>query len=58
LRGWNLVLLESLSPDAFGRRLRHPERGEMTFQTLVDTMAGHDLNHVRQLETIASSQDV
>jgi hypothetical protein len=53
LRGWNTMLLESLSPDAFGRRLRHPERGEMTFQTLVDTMAGHDLNHLRQLETVA-----
>ena len=53
LRGWNLVLLDSLNPEAFQRRLRHPERGEMTLQTLVETMAGHDLNHLRQLETIA-----
>ncbi|HZS53936.1 MAG TPA: DinB family protein, partial [Bryobacteraceae bacterium] len=55
LRGWNLLLIDSLSPDAFNRRLRHPERGEMTFQTLVDTMAGHDLNHLRQLEIIAAA---
>jgi hypothetical protein len=32
----------------------HPERGEMTFDTIVETMAGHDLNHVKQLEEIAS----
>lgn len=54
LRGWNLVLLDSLDQDAYSRRIRHPERGEMTLQTLVETMAGHDLNHLRQLETIAS----
>ncbi len=53
LRGWNLVLIESLGPDDFARRCRHPERGEMTFQTLIETMAGHDLNHMRQLEIIA-----
>lgn len=56
LRGWNIVLLDSLGPDAFNRRLRHPQRGEMTFQTLIDTIAGHDLNHLRQLETIAAQE--
>jgi hypothetical protein len=56
LRGWNILLLDSLSPDAFNRPVSHPERGEMIFQTLVDTMAGHDLNHLRQLEIIASSR--
>jgi hypothetical protein len=25
----------------------------MTFRTLVETMAGHDLNHVRQIEALA-----
>jgi hypothetical protein len=28
----------------------------MTFKTLVETMGGHDLNHVKQLETIAGRQ--
>ncbi len=55
LRGWNLVLIDSVAPDAFSRRLRHPERGEMTFQTLLETIAGHDLNHLRQLEIIANA---
>jgi hypothetical protein len=27
----------------------------MTFQVLVETMAGHDLNHLRQLEAIAAN---
>jgi len=26
----------------------------MTFQALIETMAGHDLNHLRKIEGIAS----
>jgi DinB superfamily len=55
LRHWNLALLRSLKPEAFERKLTHPERGEMTFQTVVETMGGHDLNHLGQLERIASA---
>jgi uncharacterized damage-inducible protein DinB len=54
LRKWNLRLIESLPPAARSRRLTHPERGEMTFQTVIETMAGHDLNHLGQLERIAA----
>jgi hypothetical protein len=54
LRGWNLLLLDSLPPDEFARRFRHPERGEMTLQSFIELIAGHDLNHLRQLETIAA----
>jgi hypothetical protein len=53
LRRWNLALLDSLPRHAFSKKLTHPERGEMTFQTVVETMGGHDLNHLNQLETIA-----
>ena len=55
LRGWNLTFVAALKPDAFSKPVTHPERGEMTVQTLLETMAGHDLNHLRQLETIASN---
>jgi hypothetical protein len=55
VRAWNLALIRSLPPEAFSRALTHPERGRMTFQTLVETMAGHDLNHLRQLDAIAST---
>jgi hypothetical protein len=53
-RGWNLALLRSLPAEAFTRKASHPERGEMTFQTIVETMGGHDLNHLAQLEKVAS----
>ena len=53
LRGWNVALLRSLPTQAFARKVSHPERGEMTFQTIVETMGGHDLNHLKQLERAA-----
>jgi hypothetical protein len=54
LRNWNVALLRNVSPQQLARPVRHPERGEMTFQTLVETMAGHDLHHMKQLEEIAA----
>jgi hypothetical protein len=52
VRGWNLRLIVSALPAAAGRPVTHPERGAMTFQTLVETMAGHDLNHLGQLQRL------
>jgi len=54
MRRWNLALLQALPPATFTKTLNHPERGEMTFQVIVETMAGHDLNHLKQIEAIAS----
>jgi hypothetical protein len=54
LRGWNLRLLETALPKAADRQAHHPERGTMTFQTIVETMAGHDLNHLGQLRRLAT----
>lgn len=53
IRSWNLTLIRRTLPAAAGRRLTHPERGAMTFQTIVETIAGHDLNHLAQLRRIA-----
>lgn len=53
VRGWNLALVRSLPAQAFERKVSHPERGEMTFRTIVETMGGHDLNHLNQLEQAA-----
>ena len=52
VRGWNLRLIVSALPAAAGRPVTHPERGAMTFLTLVETMAGHDLNHLGQLQRL------
>jgi hypothetical protein len=54
LRRWNRALLDTVPPEQFAKKLSHPERGEMTFQVVVETMAGHDLNHLKQLDTIAA----
>ncbi len=53
LRSSNVAFIAAQSPETMSKTLSHPERGPMTFQTVVETMAGHDLNHLRQLETIA-----
>ena len=58
VRKWNIMLIETVPAATLSKPLTHPERGQMTFQTLIDTMAGHDLNHLRQLEGIASRQAV
>jgi hypothetical protein len=54
VRKWNIKLIESLPAEAFSRLLTHPERGEMTIRVVVETMGGHDINHLLQLEGIAS----
>ena len=51
-RKWNLALIRSLPPDALATPVTHPERGQMTFQTMVETMGGHDLNHIQQIERL------
>lgn len=55
LRTWNRRLIETVTTEEFATPVSHPERGDMTFRTIVETMAGHDLNHLRQIETIASA---
>jgi hypothetical protein len=53
VRNWNLALIGTLPAATFSKPVTHPERGRMTFQVLVETMAGHDLNHLGQIERIA-----
>jgi hypothetical protein len=54
VRNFNVKLIESLARDAFSKPVTHPERGTMTFQSIVETMGGHDLNHIGQIEKIAA----
>lgn len=49
-RVWNLRLIEAATAEDKARVVTHPERGTMTFQTIVETMAGHDRNHLLQIE--------
>jgi uncharacterized damage-inducible protein DinB len=52
VRRWNLALIQNTTPEQQTKRVTHPERGDMTFFTIVETMAGHDINHQGQLEKI------
>jgi uncharacterized damage-inducible protein DinB len=53
-RGWDIRLIAALSHQQLARPVTHPERGTMTIETIVETMAGHDLNHFSQLQAIAA----
>jgi len=55
VREWNLILIRNAPQGAAYKPVLHPERGAMTFQTIIETMAGHDLNHIAQLERIAAA---
>lgn len=50
VREWNLALLRSLTPEQLARTVTHPERGTMVMKAIMETAAGHDLNHLKQLE--------
>jgi hypothetical protein len=52
-RRWNIALLNAANPEDFQKPVTHPERGMMTLATIVETMAGHDLSHLAQIERIA-----
>ena len=52
-RAWNIKLIQGASAEERKLPVTHPERGVMTFWTIVETMAGHDLNHLNQIERLA-----
>lgn len=49
LRKWNVQFLRGLAAEAFEKEVTHPERGTMKVRAIVETMAGHDGNHLAQL---------
>ena len=52
LRAWNVRLLGGVAESEYAKPVTHPERGQMTFRDLVETIAGHDENHLIQLRGI------
>ena len=51
-RLWNIEFLKSLPPEAFEASATHPEIGELTLQDMIEITAGHDVNHLEQLEIL------
>jgi hypothetical protein len=56
LREVNLALYDSLEPEQWKCYGMHAERGKETVEHIVRLMAGHDLNHARQIEQILASK--
>ena len=54
LRENNVAMLKSLPKEAWDTHGMHLERGKETLAHIVRMFAGHDVNHVRQVEEIAA----
>jgi uncharacterized damage-inducible protein DinB len=52
MRDANLRMFDRLTPQQWQRGGVHTERGPMTVADLVRQMAGHDINHVAQVEKL------
>jgi uncharacterized damage-inducible protein DinB len=55
LREADLALLRSLRPEQWQQFGVHAERGKETIERIVQWIAGHDINHLRQIEAILAS---
>jgi hypothetical protein len=56
VRQANLALFKSLASEQWKHHGMHAERGQETVEHIVNMMAGHDLNHLQQIERILTPQ--
>jgi hypothetical protein len=56
VREANLALLKSLTPQEWKHYGMHSERGKETIEHTLRMYAGHDINHVQQIERILSAK--
>jgi hypothetical protein len=52
LRRMNLAMFRSLTAAQRDRAFTHPEYGELTVGWVASQLAGHDIHHLKQLESI------
>ncbi len=55
-RAANLALYKSLAPEQWQHYGMHSERGKETVEQIVRMIAGHDLNHLQQIESILAAK--
>jgi DinB superfamily len=55
LRPFNLAWYRTLPAEDLARVAFHPERGDESIETILRMQAGHDRNHLAQLESIAAA---
>ena len=56
VREANLALLKSLAPEQWKHHGMHAERGVETIEHIVRMIAGHDINHTRQVEQLVDAK--
>jgi DinB superfamily len=56
LREANLALLKSLTPEQWKHCGMHSERGQESIEHIVRMFAGHDINHLQQIERILTGK--
>jgi len=56
LRAMNLKMFARLTPDEWQRGGIHAERGRITVQSLARQVAGHDRNHLEQIQKILAEK--
>ncbi|MGA7472744.1 MAG: DinB family protein [Candidatus Sulfotelmatobacter sp.] len=56
LREANLALLKSLTPEQWKHYGMHAERGQESIEHSVRMFAGHDINHLQQIEKILAGK--
>jgi hypothetical protein len=54
LRRLNLILYGRIPSEQRARPVAHPELGEISIDWILQTLAGHDLHHLRHLQAIAA----
>ena len=57
VRDANLMVLKSLKPEQWKHHGMHAERGQETIERILHMMAGHDLNHLQQIERILAPKN-
>ncbi len=56
LREGNLALFKSLAPEQRKHYGMHAERGEESIETILLRIAGHDLNHLEQVQALLAKR--
>lgn len=56
VRAANLLLYKSLTSEQWKQYGIHSERGQESIEHIVRMMAGHDLNHLKQIEAILAGK--
>jgi hypothetical protein len=56
MREFNLALLKTLEPEQWKQYGMHAERGRESIEHIVRMGAGHDINHIQQIERILASE--